>query len=219
MCYILSLCHNILNATAALAVSLEEGLDVQAIAKGLKEFAGVGRRFEIYGEYALPDISETVTPTITTAMLVDDYGHHPREVAATIAAIREGWPSRRLVMIYQPHRYTRTRDLFEDFIDVLSSVDQLILLEVYSAGEAVIAGADGRHLSRSIRARGFVEPVFVEGIEQVPEVLQKIIKPGDIVITQGAGNVGTLATTLDATLTRLMDSEADKRSDVGLTND
>lgn len=211
--------HNILNATAALAVSLEEGLDVQAIAKGLKEFAGVGRRFEIYGEYALPDISETVTPTITTAMLVDDYGHHPREVAATIAAIREGWPSRRLVMIYQPHRYTRTRDLFEDFIDVLSSVDQLILLEVYSAGEAVIAGADGRHLSRSIRARGFVEPVFVEGIEQVPEVLQKIIKPGDIVITQGAGNVGTLATTLDATLTRLMDSEADKRSDVGLTND
>ena len=177
--------HNVLNATAALAVSLEEGLGVEAIAKGLKEFSGVGRRFEIYGEYPLRGDN--------TVMLVDDYGHHPREVAATISAIREGWPERRLVMVYQPHRYTRTRDLFEDFVEVLSTVDQLVLLEVYSAGEAVITGADGRHLSRSIRTRGFVEPVFVEALDQVSGVLKNLIQPGDIVITQGAGNVGALA--------------------------
>lgn len=195
--------HNILNATAALAVSLEEGLDVSAIAKGLKEFSGVGRRFEIHGEYALCTKAFTANKENETVMLVDDYGHHPREVEATIAAIREGWPSRRLVMIYQPHRYTRTRDLFEDFVEVLSSVDQLILLEVYSAGEAVISGADGRHLSRSIRTRGFVEPVFVETVEQVPDVLTNMIQPGDIVITQGAGNVGVLAATLDEVLTAL----------------
>ncbi|HEY7771856.1 MAG TPA: UDP-N-acetylmuramate--L-alanine ligase [Marinagarivorans sp.] len=180
--------HNVLNATAALAVSLEEGLEVSAIAQGLKEFSGVGRRFEIYGEY--PIHSEN------TVMLVDDYGHHPREVAATIAAVREGWPERRLVMVYQPHRYTRTRDLFEDFVDVLSTVDQLILLEVYSAGEHPIAGADGRHLSRGIRTRGAVEPVFVEALDQVPNILKNLVRPGDIVITQGAGNVGALAINL-----------------------
>ena len=181
--------HNVLNATAALAVGLEEGLSVDAIALGLKDFAGVGRRFEVYGEYVLGE-GEPV-------MLVDDYGHHPREVAATIAAVRAGWPERRLVMVYQPHRYTRTRDLFEDFVDVLSSVDQLILMEVYSAGEAAIAGADARHLSRSIRMRGFVEPVFVETLDHVPDILTKLVQPGDIVITQGAGNVGTLAAALD----------------------
>ena len=181
--------HNVLNATAALAVGLEEGLSVDAIALGLKDFAGVGRRFEVYGEYVLGG-GEPV-------MLVDDYGHHPREVAATIAAVRAGWPERRLVMVYQPHRYTRTRDLFEDFVDVLSSVDQLILMEVYSAGEAAIAGADARHLSRSIRMRGFVEPVFVETLDHVPDILTKLVQPGDIVITQGAGNVGTLAAALD----------------------
>lgn len=181
--------HNVLNATAALAVGLEEGLPVEAIAKGLREFAGVGRRFEVYGEFTLA-AGEPV-------MLVDDYGHHPTEVAATIAAVRAGWPERRLVMIYQPHRFTRTRDLFEDFVEVLSSLDELILLEVYSAGEAPIAGADSRHLARSIRMRGVVEPVFVETVDQVPEVLAHKILPGDILITQGAGNVGSLSPTLN----------------------
>lgn len=180
--------HNVLNATAAIAVASEEGVSDIAIQNSLASFLGVGRRFQIYGEYFVGDGEP--------AMLVDDYGHHPREVAATIAAVRSGWPERRLVMIYQPHRYTRTRDLYEDFVDVLSKVDQLILLEVYSAGEDVIAGADGRHLSRSIRTRGVVDPIFVEGIEGVPAVIKDIVQPGDIVITQGAGNVGLLANEL-----------------------
>ena len=179
--------HNILNALAAIAVAADEGIGDEAIQSGLAEFLGVGRRFQVYGDIAIGDGS---------AMLVDDYGHHPREVAATIAAVRKGWPERRLVMIYQPHRYTRTRDLFEDFVDVLSAVDVLVLLEVYSAGEAPIQGADGRQLSRSIRNRGQVDPIFVEGIDAVPEVVRDIVAPGDIIITQGAGNVGSLATEL-----------------------
>lgn len=177
--------HNVLNATAAIAVATEEGMDDQAIQAGLAEFLGVGRRFQIYGEFPL-DVAEPL-------MLVDDYGHHPREVAATIEAVRQGWPERRLVMVYQPHRYTRTRDLFEDFVDVLSQVDQLILLEVYSAGETPIPGADGRTLSRSIRNRGLVDPIFAAEVDDVAEVLEDIVLPGDIVITQGAGNVGSLA--------------------------
>ncbi|WNO09619.1 UDP-N-acetylmuramate--L-alanine ligase [Teredinibacter sp. KSP-S5-2] len=176
--------HNALNATAAVAVALDEGVSDEAIKQGLAEFSGVGRRFQDYGTYDLDD---------GDVMLVDDYGHHPTEVAATISAVREGWPDRRLVMVYQPHRYTRTRDLYEDFVDVLSTVDQLILLEVYSAGEEKIQGADGRHLSRSIRTRGVVDPIFVEGIEAVPAVIKDIVQAGDIVITQGAGNVGALA--------------------------
>jgi UDP-N-acetylmuramate--alanine ligase len=180
--------HNVLNATAAIAVVTDEGVDDEAIKVGLKNFMGVGRRFQVYGEYQVGEGEP--------AMLVDDYGHHPREVAATIQAVRDGWPDRRLVMIYQPHRYTRTRDLYEDFVDVLSGVDQLILLEVYGAGEDPIAGADGRHLSRSIRTRGQIDPIFVEGIEAVPAVVRDIVQPGDIVITQGAGNVGTLAAEL-----------------------
>ncbi|MDQ2075088.1 UDP-N-acetylmuramate--L-alanine ligase [Marinimicrobium sp. ABcell2] len=176
--------HNVLNATAVIAVAMEEGIADEAIQSGLKNFAGVGRRFQVYGNYPVGD---------GEAMLVDDYGHHPREVAATIQAIRDGWPERRLVMVYQPHRYTRTRDLYEDFVDVLSSVDALVLLEVYSAGEEPIPGADGRHLSRSIRVRGQVEPIFVEGIEAVPGVIKDIAQAGDIIITQGAGNIGALA--------------------------
>lgn len=178
--------HNVLNATAVIAVATDEGIDDTAIQSGLTNFTGVGRRFQVYGEFEV----EANKPK---AMLVDDYGHHPREVAATIQAIREGWPERRLLMIYQPHRYTRTRDLYEDFVEVLSSVDRLVLLEVYSAGEEPIAGADGRNLSRSIRSRGNLEPVFVEGIDGVPQVIKDIVEPGDIVITQGAGNVGQLA--------------------------
>lgn len=182
--------HNVLNALAAIAVAAEEGVEDEAIQAGLAEFLGVGRRFQVYGEYSVG--------VGLPAMLVDDYGHHPREVAATIDAVRAGWPGRRLVMVYQPHRYTRTRDLFEDFVDVLSTVDQLILLEVYSAGEAPIPGADGRTLSRSIRTRGVVDPIFVDTIEAVPDVISDIIQPGDILITQGAGNVGGLAKNLAA---------------------
>ncbi len=180
--------HNVLNATAAAAVAMEEGVSLDAIQKGLAEFAGVGRRFQVYGEFSMGQ-GEPV-------MLVDDYGHHPREVAATIAAVRAGWPKRRLVMIYQPHRYTRTRDLFDDFAQVLSSVDQLVLLEVYSAGEDKIEGADGRTLARSIRNRGSVDPVFVEQVDGVLDVLKPLLRPDDIVITQGAGNVGGLAAIL-----------------------
>jgi len=180
--------HNVLNATAAVAVATDEGISDEAIQNGLAHFLGVGRRFQIYGEFPVS--------TGGSAMLVDDYGHHPREVAATIRAVRDGWPERRLLMIYQPHRYTRTRDLYEDFVDVLSSVDQLVLLEVYSAGEEPIPGADGRHLARSIRNRGLVDPIFVEGVEGVPAVVKDIVRGGDIVITQGAGNVGTLSAEL-----------------------
>ncbi len=184
--------HNVLNATAAIAVACEEGVEDDAIQKGLAEFLGVGRRFQVYGEFPVGE-GEPV-------MLVDDYGHHPREVAATIAAVRDGWPDRRLVMIYQPHRYTRTRDLFEDFAEVLSTVDQLLLTEVYAAGEAPIAGADSRTLSRNIRNRGAVDPIFVENLDSVGSVLEDVLQPGDIVITQGAGNVGNLASLLSKQL-------------------
>jgi len=177
--------HNALNATAAIAVATDEGVSESAIKAGLESFQGVGRRFEILGEHKLVEQG--------AVMLVDDYGHHPREVMATINSARSGWPDRRLVMVYQPHRYTRTRDLFEDFVEVLSKVDQLILLDVYPAGEAPIVGADSRSLSRSIRNRGDVDPVFVKTIDDVPEVLSKVLGAGDILVTQGAGNVSQLS--------------------------
>ena len=177
--------HNVLNATAAIAVAVNEGVSEAAIQQGLQQFEGVGRRFQIYGEFPVRGGG--------TAMLVDDYGHHPTEVAATIAAVRDGWPERRLLMVFQPHRYSRTRDLFDDFVDVLSTVDRLIILEVYPAGEEKIAGADGRSLSRSVRNRGLIDPIFVEGIDAVPSVIKDIVEPGDIIITQGAGNVSALA--------------------------
>lgn len=176
--------HNILNATAVIAVATDEGLSDEAIQQGLENFQGVGRRFQIYGNFPIGE---------GDAMLVDDYGHHPREVAAVIRAVREGWPGRRIVMCYQPHRYTRTRDLYEDFVEVLSTVDALVMLEVYSAGEEIIIGADSRHLCRSIRARGLIEPIFVETVEGVPAIIKDLVRAGDIVITQGAGNVGVLS--------------------------
>ena len=179
--------HNVLNSLAAIAIAIDEGVDITAIKAGLENFQGVGRRFQVYGEYSVSG---------GQAMLVDDYGHHPREVQATIRAVRDGWPDRRLVMVYQPHRYTRTRDLYEDFVEVLSQVDVLILLDVYAAGEQPITGADGRHLSRSIRNRGQVDPIFVEGVDAVPAIIKDVVQADDIVITQGAGNVGSLATTL-----------------------
>jgi UDP-N-acetylmuramate--alanine ligase len=181
--------HNILNATAAVAVACDEGVDDAAIQRGLAKFQGVGRRFQIYGDFAIDGGSVT---------LVDDYGHHPTEVQATINSARQAYPGRRLVMVYQPHRYTRTKDLYEDFVRVLSHVDCLLLLEVYSAGETAIAGADGRSLSGSIRSRGQVDPVFIEDNSELAKVLAKIMRPGDVVLTQGAGNVGAIAVELAA---------------------
>jgi len=179
--------HNVLNAAAAVAVATDEGVGDEAIAHGLKKFQGVGRRFQIYGDYAVRG---------GNAMLVDDYGHHPREVDAVIRTVRQGWPERRLVMIYQPHRYTRTRDLYEDFVAVLSQVDVLIMLDVYSAGEEFIPGADARSLCRSIRQRDRVDPIFADKLDDVPAIVAEQVCGGDLVITQGAGNVGALASVL-----------------------
>ncbi len=176
--------HNVLNALAAIAVANEIGVDAESIQQALLKFEGIGRRFQINGEYQIGDAK---------VMHVDDYGHHPREVEATIQAIRKGWPDKRLVVAFQPHRYTRTRDLFEDFTAVLTTVDALVLLEVFSAGETVIAGADGRSLARAIRARGQVEPVFVENIENLATTLKGVLKDGDILLTLGAGSIGVAA--------------------------
>lgn len=184
--------HNVLNAAAACAVATDEGVNDDAIVRALAKFQGVGRRFQLQGEFPIP-VGKGGEANGGSALLVDDYGHHPTEVAATIKAARESWPDRRLVMIFQPHRYTRTRDLYEDFAAVLSKVDVLILLDVYSAGEDPIAGADGRSLARSIRSRGHVDPIFVEEPKGVALVLKDVVRADDIVITQGAGNVGALA--------------------------
>ena len=183
--------HNALNATAALAVAVDEGLELAAIKQGLENFSGVGRRFDVQGVFPLGD---------GEIMLVDDYGHHPTEVAATILALREGWPGKRLVMLFQPHRYSRTSDLYDDFVDVLCEVDVLLLLEVYAAGEKKIAGADSRSLGRSIRLRGKVDPIFVQDEADVLGILEGIVADGDIVVTQGAGSVGALAKQLSETL-------------------
>ncbi|GLP97498.1 UDP-N-acetylmuramate--L-alanine ligase [Paraferrimonas sedimenticola] len=182
--------HNVQNALAAIAVASEDDIEDPAIMRALQSFEGIGRRFQHLGEF---DTGQG------EVMLVDDYGHHPSEVAATIKAARQGWPERRLVMAYQPHRYTRTRDLYDDFVDVLSEVDALLLLEVYAAGETPIQGADSRSLCRSIRQRGQLEPIYVAGPEQLPSILANVLKDGDLVMTQGAGNIGQLAKTLAAT--------------------
>jgi len=176
--------HNVLNALATIAVATDEGIDDAAITSALKAFSGVDRRFQVLGD--LPVAGGSV-------MLVDDYGHHPREIQVTIQAVRKGWPERRIVMINQPHRYTRTRDLYEDYVQVLSEVDSLLLLEVYGAGEEPITSADSRSLCRSIRQRGQLEPVFVDSIQEVPTLLQNMLRPGDILLTQGAGDITALA--------------------------
>lgn len=179
--------HNVLNALAAIAVALELEVSVTAIQTALARFEGIDRRFQTHAHCRLDG---------REFMLVDDYGHHPREVAATLAAVRTGWPERRLVLAFQPHRYTRTRDTFEDFVQVLSTVDALILSEVYAAGEQPIVGADGRALSRAVRARGQVDPVFIDQIEALPEVLCGVLRDGDIVVTMGAGNIGAVSAAL-----------------------
>ncbi|MDN6179581.1 MAG: UDP-N-acetylmuramate--L-alanine ligase [Halomonas subglaciescola] len=186
--------HNALNAMAAIVIASDAGVSDAAILRGLSSFAGVGRRFQVHGQFALPQ--GTGSSDTVPVMLVDDYGHHPREVDMVIQAVRAGWPERRLVMLYQPHRYTRTRDLYEDFVRVLSGVDTLLLLDVYSAGEAVIPGADGRALSGSIRQRGGVDPLFIEHKQELPALLANVLHPGDILIAQGAGDIGGIAQNL-----------------------
>jgi len=179
--------HNVLNALAAIAVASDEGIEDAAIVAALAGFEGIGRRFECLGEFDTGN---------GKALLVDDYGHHPTEVAVTIEAVRNNWPDRRLVMAYQPHRFSRTRDLYEDFVRVLSQVDVLLLLEVYAAGEQNIEGADSRAICRSIRQRGKIEPVYVADKQELPMVLADTLQDGDIVLTQGAGNIGAIAKTL-----------------------
>jgi UDP-N-acetylmuramate--alanine ligase len=183
--------HNALNAAAAVAVASDEGVSDQAIITGLEKFCGVGRRFETIGEYSIEN-----NQTSGIATLVDDYGHHPTELKATIDAVRDGWPQKRLVMVFQPHRYSRTRDLYEDFVQVLSEVDLLIMLDVYAAGEEPIVGASSKNLCNSIRQRGAVDPIYAETMEQVPNLVAGLVQADDLVLTQGAGSVSKLVAML-----------------------
>ena len=176
--------HNALNATAALAVAKEEGIANEAILAALADFQGAGRRFDQLGSFIRPN---------GKVMLVDDYGHHPTEVDVTIKAARQGWENKRIVMVFQPHRYSRTRDLFDDFVQVLSQVDALVMLDVYAAGESPIIGADSKALCRSIRNLGKVDPILVSDTSQLGEVLDQIIQDGDLILAQGAGNVSKLS--------------------------
>jgi len=187
--------HNMLNALAAITIATSLGVNDAAIIKSLAEFKGVGRRFQINGDI------EFESGVLT---LVDDYGHHPRELAATLEALHQAWPSRRKVVVFQPHRYTRTRDLFEDFVEVLSGVDVLILLDVYAAGETPINGADGKALSRSIRVRGQVDPIFVQNRENLATILAAIVHEDDVILTMGAGNVGQIAAELPEKLAKVL---------------
>jgi len=177
--------HNVQNALAAIAVADELGVPDEAIVAALAEFRGVGRRFQRWGELPVPAARGGGAFT-----LVDDYGHHPAEMAATVAAARGAFPGRRLVLAFQPHRYTRTRDLFEDFVKVLSTADALLLAEVYGAGESPIVAADGRSLARAVRVAGKVEPVFVEDVATMPEAILDRVLDGDVVLTMGAGSIG-----------------------------
>jgi len=179
--------HNMLNALASITIATRLGVDDKSIIKSLESFKGIGRRFQLNGDIKVNGGNIT---------LVDDYGHHPREVAATFEAMRQAWPERRKVVIFQPHRYTRTRDLFEDFVEVLSTVDVLILLDIYTAGETEIAGATGQALSRAIRIRGQVDPVFLKDRNELAEILVAIVQPDDVILTMGAGNVGQIAAEL-----------------------
>jgi UDP-N-acetylmuramate--alanine ligase len=176
--------HNVLNATAAIGIAWELGVARDAIAESLSVFSGIGRRCQI---------SENIAIAGGHIMHIDDYGHHPNEIAATLAGIRAAWPKKRLTVLFQPHRYSRTRDLFEDFSQVLADVDRLILLDVYPAGESYIKDADGRALARSIRARGKVDPVFVEELAGLDDVVESVLQDGDIFLTLGAGSIGAWA--------------------------
>ncbi|HHZ87906.1 MAG TPA: UDP-N-acetylmuramate--L-alanine ligase [Chromatiaceae bacterium] len=185
--------HNALNALAAIAVAHELGVDDDSILTGLEQFQGIARRFQMCGE---------LQTEAGSVLMIDDYGHHPSEIEATVDAVRSGWPDRRLVVAFQPHRYSRTRDLFEDFVEALSLADVLLLSDVYAAGEAIIAGADGRALCRAVRSRGEVEPVFVEKIEDLSRVLPSVLHDGDVLLTLGAGSIGAVSAALPEQLSR-----------------
>ncbi len=186
--------HNVSNALAAIAVATELGIDDAAIVRALAAFQGIDRRLQHVGDVTLGTGSVTI---------VDDYGHHPTEIAASLEALRHGYPGRRLVLAFQPHRYTRTRDLIDDFGRVLSEADVLLVTEVYSAGEAPISGADGRAICRAVRSRGQVEPVFVENVERLGQALQDVVRGGDVVVTMGAGNINTVSQGLPALLAQV----------------
>jgi UDP-N-acetylmuramate--alanine ligase len=179
--------HNVQNAMAAVAIARELGVSLPAIRKALAEFQGIARRCEPHGWLELPQ---------GRVCLVDDYGHHPRELAATFQAMRAGYPDRRLLVAFQPHRYTRTRDLFDDFCEVLSSADALLLFDIYAAGEAPIVGYDSKSLARGIRARGKVEPVLIKSVAELPDALLGVARDGDLLLTIGAGDIGTAPTAL-----------------------
>jgi UDP-N-acetylmuramate--alanine ligase len=186
--------HNVLNALAAIAVAHELEIDDTAVRRALAEFQGIDRRMQILGE---------VRTSAGKILFVDDYAHHPTEIAATLQAVRAGWPGRRLVVTFQPHRYTRTRDLLDDFAEVLSSVDCLFVTEVYAAGEDPIAGADGRSICRAIRTRRRVEPVFVPDLDKLPQLLNGVLGDGDILLTLGAGDIGARAAELPGTMAKI----------------
>ena len=187
--------HNVLNALAAISIAQELGADAATVKSGLLSFQGIARRLQCIGEVRLGT---------ARVLLIDDYGHHPTEIQATLDAIRAGWPGRRIVVAFQPHRYTRTRDLFEDFVNVLSDTDLLVLLEVYAAGETPIAGADGRSLSRAIRLRGKTEPVFVTKPQELPGVLSGVVEDGDVVLVLGAGSIGQIVSRLSTGALRVV---------------
>jgi UDP-N-acetylmuramate--alanine ligase len=186
--------HNVLNALAAICVATELEIDDGAIQRALDGFQGIERRLQWLGDVDVP--AGRVT-------LVDDYGHHPTEIAATMEAVRQGWPDRRVVLVFEPHRYTRTRDLLDDFAQVLSGADALLVAEVYAAGEPPIAGADGKALCRAIRSRGRVEPVLLKSLDELPQALADLARDGDVVLTMGAGSIGAASHDLPDALARM----------------
>ncbi len=187
--------HNVLNALAAICVATELEIDDGAIQRALAGFQGIERRLQWLGDVDVP--AGRVT-------LVDDYGHHPTEIAATLEAVRQGWPDRRVVLVFEPHRYTRTHDLLDDFAQVLSGADALVVAEVYAAGEPPIAGADGKGLCRAIRSRGRVEPVLLKSLDELPQALADLARDGDVVLTMGAGSIGAAAHELPGALARIV---------------
>jgi UDP-N-acetylmuramate--alanine ligase len=194
--------HNVRNSLAAIAVGLELNVPDAAIQAALANFHGVDRRLQQYGD---------VQTAVGRVTLIDDYGHHPTELAATLEAIRQGWPERRIVLAFQPHRYTRTRDLLDDFARVLATVDALIVTEVYAAGESPIAGADGKAICRAIRSHGRVEPLLLEKIEDLPRALIQIARDGDVIVTLGAGSIGAAAAELPAALASIQPAQVVER--------
>ena len=183
--------HNVLNALAAICVADELDISGEKICSALANFEGVARRFQAYGELNING---------KHILMFDDYAHHPREISATIDAARTGWPGRRLVVAFQPHRYSRTEELFDDFAEVLSRADVLLITEVYAAGETLIPGADGRSLSKTIRQRNMVDPVYVVDVNEIPVTLKALLKDGDLLLTMGAGDIGNVAMTLPDSL-------------------